>query len=213
MDAETFVSSILTGEMNAEVIVTGPDCHFGYKAAGDRELLEKLGPKYGYRFFVVDKERDNGVIISSTLIREKLLEGDIEAANRYLGYPYYVEGIVEHGNAIGSKSLFPTANLIPEDSKHLPHFGVYYANVLVEGKSYHAITNVGKKPTVGSENPAGVETYLFDFEGDLYGKEIRVELLKFVRPERKFSSLEELKEQLKRDISVCRGYASAQKGN
>ena len=207
MDPEQFVAGILTGKMNAEVIVTGPDCHFGYKAAGDKELLEKLAPKYAYRFFVVEKERDrDGRIISSSYIREMLAEGNVEKAAELLGYRYFVTGTVSHGNAIGRSKLYPTANVIPEKEKHLPRFGVYAVTVKTGGKTYAGITNVGKKPTIEGENPAGVETYLFDFDGNLYGREIRVEFLKFMRPESRFSSIEELKEQLNRDIQGARAY-------
>lgn len=211
MAPEEFVAEILTGKMNAEVIVTGPDCHFGYKAAGDKELLEKLAPKYGYRFFAVDKARDGDRIISSSYIREMLAEGRIEKANELLGYSYFVEGTVEHGNSLGHSRLYPTANLVPPKEKHLPKFGVYASRVTADGKQYGGITNVGRKPTIEGENPAGVETYLYDFEGNLYEKQIRVELLHFVRPEMKFSSIEELKEQLNRDIEECRGYLDQRK--
>ncbi len=206
MDPEQFVAGILTGKMNAEVIVTGPDCHFGYQAAGDRELLERLAPRYGYRFFVVDKERDGDRIISSTYIREMLAEGNVEKANSLLGYPYFVSGTVCHGNSIGHSRLYPTANVIPETEKHLPRYGVYAARVILDGISYAGITNVGEKPTIEGKNPVGVETYLFDFTEDIYGKPIRVEFETFIRPEKKFSSISDLKGQLSRDIETVRTY-------
>lgn len=205
MEPERFVSEILVGKMRAGVIVTGPDCHFGYQAAGDRALLEALAPKYGYRFFVVDKARDEeDKIISSTYVRDMLGEGNIRKANRLLGYDYFVTGTVEHGNAIGHTKLYPTANLIPPKIKHLPKFGVYVTRVTVDGTVYGGLTNVGKKPTIEGDNPTGVETYLYDFEGDLYGKEIRVELLDFVRPEMRFGTIDDLKRQLDHDIKTCR---------
>lgn len=205
MDPERFVSEILIEKMNASIIVTGPDCRFGYKAAGDRTLLEQLASRYGYRFIVVEKAKDSEYkIISSTYIRDLLAEGRIEKANQLLGYRYFITGIVEHGNSIGHKKLYPTANLVPPKEKHLPKYGVYVTRVLVDGKTYGGLTNIGKKPTIEGENPTGVETYLYDFQGDLYGKEIRVELLDFVRPEMKFSSIEELKEQLDYDVKTCR---------
>lgn len=205
MDPEKFVSDILVGKMNAQIIVTGPDCRFGYKAAGDRALLEELAPKYGYRYIVVEKAKDTDYkIISSTYVRDLLADGQILKANKLLGYRYYITGIVEHGNAIGHKKLYPTANLVPAPEKHLPKYGVYVSRVTVDGKTYAGLSNVGKKPTIKGENPAGVETYLYDFDGNLYGKEIKVELLDFVRPEMKFSSIEELKAQLDYDIKMCR---------
>lgn len=205
MEPERFVADILTGKMNAKVIVTGPDCHFGYKAAGDKELLKALEPVYHYRFFVVDKARDEeDKIISSTYVREMLAEGNIRKANELLGYYYYVTGKVEHGNSIGHTKLYPTANLVPPAEKHLPKYGVYVTRVTADGKTYGGLTNVGKKPTIEGENPTGVETYLYDFQGDLYEKELKVELLDFVRPEMRFASIEELKAQLDHDIKKCR---------
>ena len=215
MAPEQFISDILVGRMNAGVIVSGPDCHFGYKAAGDCAMLERLSGKYGYRYFIVDKERDEeGKIISSTYIREMLADGNIRKANDLLGYCYFVTGKVEHGNAIGHTKLYPTANLIPSAVKHLPKFGVYVTRVTVDGKVYGGLTNVGAKPTISGDNPIGVETYLYDFSGDLYGKEMKVELLDFVRPEMKFASIDALKAQLDHDIRECRErYHSFQKSH
>ena len=205
MDPEVFVAEILVGKMNARIIVTGPDCRFGYKAAGDQKLLEELAGKYGYRYIVVEKAKDSDYkIISSTYVRDLLADGQILKANKLLGYRYFITGTVEHGNAIGHRKLYPTANLIPPPEKHLPKYGVYVSRVTVEGKVYAGLSNVGKKPTIKGENPAGVETYLYDFDGNLYGKEIKVELLDFVRPEMKFSSIEELKAQLDYDVKMCR---------
>ena len=205
MPPEKFVSDILVGKMNAQIIVTGPDCRFGYKAAGDRKMLEDLASVYGYRYIVVEKAKDiDYKIISSTYIRDLLAEGRVMKANKLLGYRYFITGVVEHGNAIGRKKLYPTANLIPPAEKHLPKYGVYVTRVTVDGKSYGGLSNVGEKPTIEGKYPAGVETYLYDFDGDLYGKEIKVELLDFVRPEMKFSSIEELKAQLDYDVKMCR---------
>ena len=102
------------------------------------------------------------------------------------------------------KKLYPTANLLPPPEKHLPRFGVYVTRVTADGKTYGGLTNIGKKPTIQGENPVGVETYLYDFDGDLYGKEIRVELLDFIRPEMRFDSIGQLKAQLDHDIGKCR---------
>lgn len=205
MAPEAFVSEILIGKMNAQIIVTGPDCHFGYKAAGDRKMLENLASVYGYRYIVVEKAKDEDYkIISSTYVRDLLADGQILKANKLLGYRYFITGTVEHGNAIGHRKLYPTANLIPPAEKHLPKFGVYVSRVTVDQKVYAGLSNVGRKPTIEGENPAGVETYLYDFDGNLYGKEIKVELLDFVRPEMKFSSIEELKIQLDYDVKMCR---------
>ena len=205
MDPERFVAEILVGKMNAKIIVTGPDCRFGYKAAGNCETMMKLASKYGYRYVIVEKEKDADChIISSTYIRDLLAEGMIAKADSLLGYRYFISGVVEHGKSIGHRRLYPTANLVPPPEKHLPRYGVYVSRVTVEGKVYGGLSNVGKKPTIEGKNPPGVETYLYDFDGNLYGKEIKVELLDFVRPEIKFDSIEELKAQLDYDVKACR---------
>lgn len=201
--AEDFVRDILVKQMNAKAIVVGTDCGFGYRRSGDAALLEKLAPRYGYHLVVIEKERDEDRVISSTYVREELDMGQIEKANELLGEPYYIHGQVVHGNHIGQPILgYPTANLLPPPEKHLPPYGVYVSRVLIDGRFYGGITNIGKKPTIPSKDgtaPVGVETFVFDYEGDLYGREIEVGLLHFVRPERKMSGLEELKEQISRD--------------
>ena len=125
----------------------------------------------------------------------------MEEAEEMRGMPYTLVGAVEHGNHIGHTLGFPTVNLLPPAGKLLPPNGVYYAAVRHNGKIYKAISNVGTKPTVSSEKVMGVESYLYDFDQDIYGQEIEVALKRFRRPERRFGSLEELKEQLDRDIA------------
>lgn len=200
LSPEDFVKHILVDQMNAKVIVVGTDCGFGYKRAGDVTLLEEISSKYGYRLVVVEKQQDDNRDISSTYVREELNLGNIEKANELLGEPYAIHGTVVHGNHIGGSVLgFPTVNIIPPPEKHLPPFGVYVSRVWIDGVSYGGITNIGRKPTVGTPSPVGVETFIFDINQDLYGKNIEVQLLHFERPERKFDSLEELKQQLERD--------------
>ncbi|MBS5063969.1 MAG: bifunctional riboflavin kinase/FAD synthetase [Hungatella hathewayi] len=197
---EEFVSHILLGQMNAKAIVVGTDCGFGYQRAGNAKLLRELAPKYGYILEVIDKAREDNRDISSTYIKEELDMGAIEKANELLGEPYAIHGTVVHGNHIGGAVLgFPTVNILPPPEKHLPPFGVYVSRVLIDGTYYGGITNIGKKPTVEGEYPVGVETFVFDFDRDIYGKNIEVQLLHFERPEQKFASLEDLKRQLEKD--------------
>ena len=208
--AEDFVKKILVKQMGAKAIVVGTDCGFGYQRSGNVQLLRELSSVCGYHLIVVEKERDQDRVISSTYIREELDKGDIEKANELLGEPYYIHGMVVHGNHIGEPILgFPTANLLPPPEKHLPPFGVYVSQVLIDGTTYGGITNIGRKPTIDAkekENPVGVETFVFDYDGDLYGKEIEVGLLHYVRSERKMNGLEELKEQISRDKDFGRMY-------
>lgn len=200
MDPSVFVKGILVNRMKAKAMVVGPDCSFGYKGAGNVELLETLSQELGFQLYVIEKEKDHRRDISSTYIREELSLGNVAKANELLGEPYAIHGIVVHGNHIGGPKLgFPTANIIPSANKRLPKFGVYVSRVLVEGKYYKGVTNIGRKPTIHGDNPVGVETFIFDFDGDIYGKMIEVQLLEFDREEQQFASLEELKERIKKD--------------
>jgi riboflavin kinase/FMN adenylyltransferase len=209
MTAEEFVAQILVGQMHARAIVAGTDCGFGYQRSGNAELLRKLAPKYGYETVIIEKEQDDHRDISSTYVREELDLGNIEKANELLGEPYSIHGIVVHGNHIGGPRLgFPTANILPPPEKHLPPFGVYVSRVLVRGRYYSGVTNIGRKPTVEGNAPIGVETFLLDLEGemDLYGEMIEVQLLNFERPEQKFASLDDLKARIELDKKYAAEY-------
>lgn len=202
MSAEEFVREILVERMNAKAIVVGTDCRFGYRRLGDARVLAELSGKYGYQLYVIEKEKDDtrDRDISSTYIREELDKGNIEKANELLGEPYAIHGTVVHGRHMGGSVLgFPTANLVPPAIKRLPRFGVYVSRVLVDRKYYRGVTNIGKKPTIEGENPVGVETFIFDLDQDIYDQVIEVQLISFLRPERTFASLGELREQIARD--------------
>ena len=204
IDPETFISHILTGQMSAKAIVSGTDCRFGYKRGGDVALLERLAPKYGYELAVVEKALDGAREISSTYVREELAAGHIEKANELLGYTYAVHGSVIHGRHLGSTLGFPTVNIEPGSQKHLPAFGVYLSQTVIDGTCRGSITNIGKKPTITGERPAGVETYIYDLNEDLYGKWIEVRLLRFLRPEMKFFNVDELTRQVLNDNETGR---------
>ncbi len=207
MPPEVFVQEILVGKMNAKAVVAGTDCGFGYRRSGDAGLLRKLAGKLGYEVEIIDKVRDGDRDISSSYIKEELERGHMEKVNELLGQPYSFCGTVVHGNHIGGPRLgHPTANLIPPEEKCLPPFGVYVSRVLLDGRAVGGVTNIGRKPTVEGHWPVGVETNLLDWEGDLYGRDIQVQLLNFERPERKFDGLEELKRQLERDEEYARSY-------
>lgn len=202
-----FVRDVLVRRMHARAIVVGPDCSFGYKGAGNAELLRELAPSLGYELTVIEKEKDHARDISSTYIREELDRGNVEKANELLGEPYAIHGRVVHGNHIGGSILgFPTANIVPPSIKRLPRFGVYVSRVLVDGCYHRGVTNIGKKPTIQGEYPAGAETYIFDLEEDLYGKWIEVQLLAFDRGEQKFPDLETLKAAIEKDKEFAAAY-------
>lgn len=198
MAPEVFIREILVKRMDAKLICVGEDFHFGRGRLGDVSMLSDGAEKYGYELCVFPKMKESGEVISSTRIRRELADGRIETANGLLGEPYFVSGEVMHGNALGRTIGMPTANLLPEEQKLLPVYGVYATRVEVDGQTYAGVTNVGMKPTVGADR-VSVETTLLNFDGNLYGKRITVYFLYFLRPEQKFDSLEELKDQIERD--------------
>lgn len=209
MSPEEFVKNVLAGQMNAKVIVVGTDCSFGYKGAGNADSLNLWKETYGYDLVVIHKEQADQRDISSTYIREELDAGNMEKTNELLGEPYAIHGIVVHGNHIGGAVLgFPTANIIPPPEKYLPAYGVYVSRVYAEGRYYGGVTNIGRKPTVEGGSPVGVETFIFGINKDIYGKNIEVQLLHFIRPERKFEGLDQLKAQIGRDKEFSARYLS-----
>lgn len=205
MPPEVFVGDILKKKIGATTIVCGPDFRFGARASGDVEFLKANESKYGYNLIVVEKEQYQNKDISSTAIREKILAGEMLTVNEMLDHPYSVIGKVEQGKKLGRTLGLPTANIIPEDTKLLPPKGVYKTVVNVAGKRFNAITNIGVNPTVESGTQIKVETHILDYEEYIYNEIVQVEFYDFVRPERAFENVEELKAQIERDIEVCRG--------
>lgn len=205
MEPEDFVKEYLAERLHARYLAVGPDFRFGYQRRGTPELLKELGRTYGFRTEIVEKEKYKGRDISSTFVREELEKGHIEEVNQLLGYTYFTKGEIVHGRQLGRTIGIPTANLIPPVIKKLPPNGVYITESLIQGKTYQGITNVGYKPTV-KENFLGVETYLFSCNADLYGQEAEVRFYRYLRPEIKFSSLEELKCQMLKDIEEGKSY-------
>lgn len=203
--AEAFVADTLAAKLHAGYVLTGEDFHFGRGRLGDNALLAEAGGKYGFLTEVVPARCDGEGKISSSRVRGALALGHMEAVARLLGYPYFVTGTIVHGRQLGRTIGVPTANLVTEKSKLLPPHGVYYSRSRVRGETYAGVTNVGTKPTVAG-GFVGVETSLFACSGDLYGEEIRTELLHFARPEKRFSSLQALKEQIAEDEAGAAAY-------
>lgn len=201
MEAEVFIERILCKKLHASHIVVGSDFAFGYGKRGSIEMLEKFSAKKGYTLDVIEKERYDKAVISSTYIREALSQGDMDLAAALLGYPYAVTGIVQHGRQLGRTLGFPTMNIEPEQEKILPRFGVYACRIKMDGRWYNGVGNVGVKPTVTEEHKRLVEVFVYAYEGDAYGKEITVQFCGFERPETKFSSIDELREQVMQDLS------------
>ena len=189
--------------LNPKVIVVGEDFTFAYKASGNVTTLHKL-EKDGIQIKSLPLLSMNGEKVSTRTIKKHLKEKEIRLANQDLGYPFFYTGKVNHGYQNGSKINFPTANLtIPQEKLTLPD-GVYYTTTLIDGKLHPSMTNIGKHPTIQQLKQDIAETNIFDFDEDLYGKNIRVYFLDYIRDEKKFASLDELKEQLSKDKSRCR---------
>lgn len=201
---EEFVREYLVEGLHTACVVVGPDYRFGYQREGDTQLLKKLGEQYGFSVEVLEKERDGMREISSTYIKEELHRGNIPKVNELLGYRFSTSGEVLHGRGLGHKIGVPTTNLIPPKEKLMPPNGVYKTRSFFEGRQFWGITNVGYKPTVGGEPFLGVETYLYDCDEDLYGEQSRVEFYRYMRPEKKFASIQELIRQLKTDMEEGR---------
>ena len=197
-----FISRYLAGQMQTAYLCAGPDISFGKAGAGDYALLARCAKDYGYRVELIDKVRVAGEEVSSTRVREAVRAGRMEEVCRMLGTPYSVSGRVVHGRRLGRTLGMPTANLIPAEEKLLPPNGVYYAKGIVDGKVYRAISNVGYKPTVSKERIMGIETYLYDFDGEIYDREIQVELLAFRRREQVFDNVEALRRQIAEDVEA-----------
>lgn len=198
---EEFIKKVLLSRFNIGLIVVGFNYRFGYKGQGDIEVLKKLSEKYGFEIIVVPPVKcDNGLIVSSTYIRKLIKDGKISIANILLGRNFSLQGKIIKGKCLGNKLGFPTAN-IKISNIIIPRLGVYKTSVIYGEKSFDSITNIGMTPTFDGHEIV-VETHLIDFNKDIYGKNIKVELLDFIRPERKFNDIEELISQVKKDI-VC----------
>ncbi|TGY96582.1 bifunctional riboflavin kinase/FAD synthetase [Petralouisia muris] len=209
MEPETFIEKIAV-QLNVKYMVVGTDFRFGHKRRGDYRLLQEYAEAYGYEVKVVDKMQEYGRDISSTFVREEIAAGNMEKANELLGYQFFVEGTVLHGEKMGKAVLgIPTINLLPPKDKLLPPFGVYVTVTECRGKKYPGITNVGCKPTIEGKHPTGVETHLFDVTEEMYGEEVKVSFLTQVRRERKFPDLEALVAQMKQDIQFGKDYFHA----
>lgn len=203
---EEFIEEVLVKKVDAKVIVVGEDFHFGKKRSGNVENLRAAAAKYGYQLIVLEKKQDMGADISSTRIRELLSFGKMEEVKELLGRNYSVYGEVVHGRALGRTIDIPTINQIVEEIKMVPPNGVYVSLIHIGDETYQGVTNIGTKPTVNAGSAKGVETNIFDFNGDLYGKMVEVELLHFCRAEMKFSGVEALKKQMQSDIKFAKNY-------
>ena len=204
MSPEEFVRQILVSRCQAAFIAVGEDFRFGYQRSGTAELLRAYGEQLGFAVSILPKQTYGNEVISSSRIKDAIRKGNCEEAKEMFGFPYFFSGEVVWGNQIGRTLEMPTANLYVPEGKIVPPFGVYASITEIDGKTYPGVTNIGKKPTIKEYQEIGVETFLFDFDRNIYGKEIRVKLYRFLRPEQKFSGLDELKKNMFQDKENAR---------
>ena len=209
MSAEDFVKDILVGLLGCKAVVCGSDFRFGKGAEGDCNTLELYGRIYGIDVRVCDKLSYKGEEVSSTVIRDCIRSGRIEQANELLGYIFGLRLVVEHGRQLGRQWNFPTINQVIPQGQIMPKFGVYATRVIIGDEEKFGVTNIGVKPTLKAHDAPLAETYILDFSGDLYGKEIEILLDKFIRPEKGFDSIDDLKAQISKDTLKVRDFYEA----
>jgi riboflavin kinase/FMN adenylyltransferase len=193
----------LTQSMSLQAIVVGPDFRFGKNREGDVNLLQAWAPKFGFQVLIPEPYLCQGQRVSSSLVRQALLNGDVERAEVFLGRPYALSGKVVSGFRRGRTIGFPTANIINLCAHNL-RLGVYYTLASLNGKRWKAATNIGLHPTVEESSELQVESHLLDFSENIYGEELKIEFVKFIRPELKFKDIESLRAQIEEDIQIVR---------
>ena len=198
ISAEDFVERFLVRALDSREVYLGEGFAFGHLRRGTIELLRELSHQLGFLAEEIPEVQLRGYRISSTLIRQLLQAGEVNTARRMLGRPYGVEGIVTRGQGLGSRLLYPTANLAV-DNRVIPADGVYVTLSLVEGVWHRSVTNIGKRPTVSDDGISKIEAHLIDFDRDIYDQNVRLRFLHRLRGEKRFNGLDELKAQISRD--------------
>jgi len=204
---QDFITELLIRENGAVHLVAGHDYHFGYKNEGTPERLQEMCTKLGLGCDIIPKVEHDGITVSSTYIRTLVESGQLDRAAEFLGHRHCLSQIVRHGQRFGRTIGIPTINLSVPAHVLVPSHGVYITRVyLPDGRSYPGVTNVGTRPTVSDNGIITVETFLLDFDGDLYDQRIRLEFFSHLRGEQRFAGAEELKAQIHKDIDVARAY-------
>ncbi len=203
IEAEEFVKEILVKRMNLKKIIIGEGGRFGKGHKGDVKLLKKLGIEYDFQVIVVPQKKQESEKISSTQIRELLINNKFEEIKKLLEKDYYISGTVIAGKKLGRKLQFPTANILPSKEKLLPQNGVYITKTEVDGQIFESISNIGYNPTVDTIDNKTIETHILNYSNDLYGKIIKITFFEFIREEKKFINVEKLKEQILVDYDIA----------
>ena len=210
MPWKSYVGEYLIGKLGAVHVVCGHDHHFGWRGEGNPTRLRQACSQFGIGCDVVQKVALHDTTVSSTYVRKLLEDGQMEEAVEFLGHPHVLTGTVVRGRQLGRQMGTPTANLLLPEEVLPPAFGVYACQVVIGGRKYPAVTNVGVRPTVNGGGQITVEPWILEFEDNLYDKTIRVEFHKFLRPERKFDSLEELRAAILRNADETRAFLSGE---
>lgn len=205
MTPADFCKKIIAEKLNALAVFCGENYRFGKFGSGDTTFLKNELYKLGIQLFIIPYTYYGDIIVSSSEIRAALFGSDLYKATKMLGRPYIISGIVRHGKKLGRKLGFPTLNIEVPDKKVVPPYGVYFSECEISGIKYKGISNIGIRPTIDNKNFSTVncETYLFDYDGDAYGEQITVSILKALRSEKMFNSIEELKKQVEKDIQLA----------
>ena len=208
MDWQDFVSEYLQKELGCVHVVAGHDFHFGYMGKGNPQRLQEKCRELGMGCDIIQKVEQDGITISSTYIRTLIAQGEVERANQFLGHPHTLTNRVAHGKKIGTTTLgFPTVNLLIPQGVIVPAYGVYATRVWFDGQCRCAVTNVGVRPTVeDNDGHVTVEGFILDFDGDLYGHEIRMEFYKYLRPAQKFVSMQALADEIRHNAQQTQDY-------
>lgn len=211
LTAVDFVKTILIAKLKCHTLVLGYDHHFGNNREGNLAFLLANAKKFDLNIIEIPAKEIDAIKISSTKIRNSLLQGDVETATLFLGYPYEISGVVVAGEQLGRTIGFPTANISLNDSnKLIPKNGVYAVKTDIHGKEHFGMLNIGVNPTVQDTSSIKLEVHLFDFSADLYNESITLQLINYIRPEHKFDSIDALTKQLKKDEIFVRDYFSLQ---
>lgn len=213
MPWQEFVQTLIQ-EMDAAWVVVGHDFRFGWKGEGTAQRLKDYCAEFGLGCDIIPAVTLEGRIVSSTYIRELIEAGDMERANMFLGHPHTLVDTVHYGYRLGTKMGTPTINMRFPDGVLVPRHGVYAARAILDDGSEHmAVTNVGVRPTVSGEDRVSVESFILDYSGNLYDRQVRIEFFRFIRPEMKFPSVEALKAQILKDAETTRAFFESEDGN
>ncbi len=203
LNAEEYLERVLVKNFSPTAISTGFNHYFGANKSGNTAYLKEMADTYNYELFISEPVTENNEIISSTIIREALSQGDIKKANKMLGYNFPLDGTIIEGQKLGRQIGFRTANIVyPEELISLP-FGVYKTKATINKKTFNAVTNFGIRPTVTDSKIPVAESHILDFDENIYGEALRIEFIDFIREEKNFSNIENLKHQIKEDINFC----------